>query len=73
MDAWRCGTGFFNSPFLADSGGEEQDDGLLGQSKASTVYLSHSKWLSVIALTRKAVFVRTKKIGREPAIQVKLL
>ena len=49
------------TPFLIDSGGKEQDDGLLGQSKASTVNLSHSKWLSVIALTRKAVFVRTEK------------
>ena len=51
----------FDSLFLADtcSGGEEQDDGLLDQSKASTVYLSRSKWLSVIALTGKDVFLRT--------------
>ena len=34
---------FSGSPFLADSGGEELDDGLLGQMKASTAYLSHGK------------------------------
>ena len=38
---------------------EDQDDGLLGQTKASTVYLLHGKWLSVTALTGIAIFVRT--------------
>ena len=41
------------------SGGNEQDDGLQNQTKTSTLYLSHSKWLFVIALAGKAVFVRT--------------
>ena len=61
MDAWRRGTFFldirlFELLFLSDSGGEEQDGGLLDQLKASTVYLSHSKWLSVIDLAGKDVF-----------------
>ena len=54
----------FDLPFLADSGGKEQDDGLLDQLKASVVYLSHSKWLSFIALTGKAVFVKTENSYR---------
>ena len=33
----------FDSPFLPDTGGEEQDDGLLGYIKASTAYFSHGK------------------------------
>ena len=43
-------SGYYNSPILAFSGGNEQDDGLQDQTKASTLYLSHSKWLFVIAL-----------------------
>ena len=35
---------FFFSPFLADSGCEEQDDGLLGWMKASATYLSHGNY-----------------------------
>ena len=34
---------FSGSPFLADSGSKELDDGLLGQMKASTAYLLHGK------------------------------
>ena len=52
-------SGFFDSPFLADSGGEEQDDGLLSKMKVFTTYLSRSKWLFVIGLTGKDVFLRT--------------
>ena len=49
----------FDPQFLAGSGGKEQDAGFLVHAKASTVYmyLSHSKWLPVIALTGKAGFV----------------
>ena len=48
------------APFLADSGGKEQDDGFLGYAMGPTIYLSDNKWLSLIALTGKAVFVRTE-------------
>ena len=48
--------------FLADSEDEEQDDGFLGEAKAPTVYLSQNKWLSLIALTAKAVLSGRKKI-----------
>ena len=50
--------------FLADSEGEEQDDGFLGLAKAPTVYLSQNKWLS---LMQKLCLSRRKTvIGREP-------
>ena len=55
-------SGFFDSLFLAESGGEEQDDGLLGSAKASTVYLVQNKWLSLGALTGKYAFVRTETV-----------
>ena len=48
--------------FLADSEGEEQDDGFVGKAKAPTVYLSQNKWLSLIALTAKAVFEGSSSI-----------
>ena len=41
-------TGFFDSSFLADSGGEEQDDGLLSWMEASTTYLSRGFSFSII-------------------------
>ena len=48
--------------FLADSEGEEQDNGFLGYAKAPTVYLSQNKWLSLVALTAKAVLSGLKTI-----------
>ena len=51
--------------FLADSEGEEQDDGFLGSAKAPTVYLSQNKCLSLIVLTAKAVFVETENGFRQ--------
>ena len=58
-------SGFFDSLFLADGGGEEQDDWLLGEAKVPTIYLAQNKWLSLIALTGKAVFVG-KENGYRP-------
>ena len=54
MRAWHAIfeiSGCFDSPFLAESGGEEQYDGLLGYEKVPTINLAQNKLLSLIALT----------------------
>ena len=54
MRAWHVIfyiSAFFDSPSLAESGSEEQDDGLLGYEKVPTIYLAQNKLLSLIALT----------------------
>ena len=49
---------FFDSPFLADNYVEAKLK-TMGCWVRQSPLLSHSKWVSVIAFTGKAVFVRT--------------
>ena len=58
------------APFLADSGGEEQDDEFLGLAKAPTVYTYHKISGCLSSLCLQKLFLSGRKtvssISREP-------